>query len=460
MCYNIKMKKLILIIITISLFRCSKSSNPELSNFKIADTLCVSSHIKTENDSSSQKIRTEELRLLSDAGIKYLRRDFFWHEIEPEKGNFDFSGYDRIVDEAQSYGMEFIGLLAYGNSWASAASRKCAESGMSGCIFYPPDNPDDFADFVRETVSHFKGRVNKWEIWNEPNLGINFFKPFSDPQKYSEILRVGFNEVKSVDPDAVVSFGGVLMPDYEIEPSGVEFIDSVFNVMPEAGNYFDVLAFHPYMYPYPPSIPPEQESPPSQGSIITMIDSIKENLSDRGAGEKPLWITEVGWPVVKNITEELQAAYLIRSLLLSAVKGVEIYCWYTTYDEDGTLFPEAENYFGLIKHYNPELKDEAEPKLAYVALKNLSSISKGFYIMFDDYKMSENVYKVTLVNPVTDDKLYVLWTDNFTQKTEIKMESNNYKVIDIYGEEITPEVVDSHLVIALSATPVYVLFSK
>jgi adenine deaminase len=80
--------------------------------------------------------------------------------------------------------------------------------------------------------------------------------------------------------------------------------------------------------------------------------------------------------------------------------------------------------------------------------------------MFDDYKMSENVYKVTLVNPVTDDKLYVLWTDNFTQKTEIKMESNNYKVIDIYGEEITPEVVDSHLVIALSATPVYVLFSK
>lgn len=452
------MKNFVFILIII-LAGCSKSNEPEVSKFPISDTLCVSSHLKTEDDYHSQKIRTEELRLLSIAGVKYLRRDFLWHEIEPARGIFDFSGYDRIVDEAKNYSIEFIGLLAYGNTWASEASRKCLEAGMSGCTNYPPDNPEDFANFVLETVSHFKDRVNRWEIWNEPNLGINFFKPISDPRKYSAILKAGYRAVKFADPDAIVSFGGVLIPDYEIEPSGVEFLEEVFNVMTDAGNYFDVFAFHPYMYPYPPSIPPEQDSPPSQGSITTMIDSIKDEMEKLNVNDKKLWITEIGWPTGNIISEELQAAYLLRSLLLSLVKDVEIFCWYTTYDEDGSLFPEAENYFGLINYYNPELQTEAKPKISYIALKNLLSISKDFRIIFDEYK-SENVYKVSMVNPLTNDKLYVLWTDGYNQKTELKIENNNYKVLNIYGEEIIPEIINDKLIINLSESPVYILFLK
>ncbi len=356
------MKKLIPLLILTTLIHCGKSRGQRQSDIPVGDALCISSHLKTGDDISSEKIRREELRLLSEAGVKYLRRDFLWHEIEPEKGRFDFFGYKRIVEEAKSYGMEFIGLLAYGNTWASESSRECITKGMSGCTNYPPDNPEDFANFVFQTVSHFKDNVHLWEIWNEPNLGISFFKPFSDPERYGEILKAGYESAKTAHPEAIISFGGVLIPHYAIEPSGIEFLNLVFSALPDARDYFDVFSFHPYMYPYPPSLPPEQESPPSQGSIIRVIDSVKENLSLLGAGDKPLWITELGWPTIKSLSEDLQSAYLIRSLLLSLARGVQKYCWYTTWDEDGTLFPEAENYFGLIQYFNPDDNPSPQPK--------------------------------------------------------------------------------------------------
>lgn len=453
------MKKFILIITIIVSLHCSESKKSELSSFSIADTLCVSSHLKTEDDSSSQKTRREELRLLSDAGVKYLRRDFLWHEIESEKGRFDFSGYERIVNEAKEYGMEFIGLLAYGNIWASQKSRDCVNSGMSGCTNYPPDNPQDFANFVFETVSHFKDNVHRWEIWNEPNLGINFFKPFSDPEKYAEILMAAYEAVKSADPNALVSFGGVLMPDYEIEPSGIEFLQDVFNLMPDAGNYFDTFAFHPYMYPYPPSLPPEQESPPSQGSIITVIEGLRSELDKLKVNNKPLWVTEIGWPVINETTEELQAAYLIRSLLLSLARGVEIYCWYTTWDEDGSLFPEAENYFGLIRHFNPDKDTSPQPKKAYYALKNLFQTAGNYYLIKNQIITNDdNIYNIQLSDEANN-KITVIWENNAIDNiVELETNGKSYRLINLYGEDISPEINDNRIIINPDIKPIYIIF--
>ncbi len=452
------MKKIIFLFTIVILFHCSESKKSELSSFSIADTLCVSSHLKTEDDSSSQKTRREELRLLSEAGVKYLRRDFLWHEIEPEKGNFDFSGYERIVNEAKEYGMEFIGLLAYGNIWASQKSRDCLNSGMSGCTNYPPDNPQDFANFVFETVSHFKDNVHRWEIWNEPNLGINFFKPFSDPEKYAEILMAGYEAVKS-DPNALVSFGGVLMPEYEIEPSGIEFLQDVFNSMPDAGNYFDTFAFHPYMYPYPPSLPPEQDSPPSQGSIITVIEGLRSELDKLKVNNKPLWITEVGWPVGKSLSEELQAAYLIRSLLLSLTRGVEIYCWYTTWDEDGSLFPEAENYFGLIHHFNPDNDPSPQPKKAYYALKNLFTLAGNYNVVLDSSRIEGNSFKIEL--RTVKDTLIVIWEVEQEDKImEFTTEGRELQIFDLYGNEIQPEFKNGNLIINPEPSPYYLILKN
>lgn len=442
------------------LLGCSDNKNRRnLSEVQVNQTLCVSSHIPTQNDIASATLRKKELELLSSAGVYLLRRDFLWHEIEPEKDKFDFSGYDRIVDEAKNYGMEFIGLLAYGNSWASQKSIECIKNRGSGCTNYPPDNPEDFADFVRETVAHFRGRVKYWEVWNEPNLGPSFFKPLSDPQKYAEILKAAYTSAKQSDPDSTVSFAGVLMPDYLIEPSGIEFIKEVFNREPDIKNYFDALAFHPYMYPYPPSLPPEQDTPPSQGSIITTINSLKETMKELGIESKPLWITEIGWPTIDNLPEELQAAYLVRSILLSLSKGINIYCWYTTWDADGTLFPEAENYFGLIRHFDPMSSTEPIPKRAYLALKTLSQIAGDYHVVLNNaITNDEDTYIIELNLPDRPKKILVIWAvEKSDNVLTVSVENLTPRVLNLYGDEIPINFSNGNIVIQPETMPVFVL---
>lgn len=103
--------------------------------------------------------RAAQLDRLDGLGVHLVRRDFLWAELEPSDGVFDFAAEDAAVDDARARGLTTIGLLAYDAPWAAA----------DGDIATPPD-PQKFAAFVAATVTHFAGRVDLWELWNEPNV--------------------------------------------------------------------------------------------------------------------------------------------------------------------------------------------------------------------------------------------------------------------------------------------------
>ena len=46
---------------------------------------------------SSKKDLVKAIALMKEAGVGWVRVDFLWAEIEPEKGRFDFTKYDEIV---------------------------------------------------------------------------------------------------------------------------------------------------------------------------------------------------------------------------------------------------------------------------------------------------------------------------------------------------------------------------
>src|SRR5688500_3763383 len=82
-------------------------------------------------------------------GAGQVRLDVRWNEVEPERGRFDFSQTDPMIDAAVAAGLVPIGILAYGVPWATASTED-----DGGDIFFPPDDPADFAAYVRETVRH------------------------------------------------------------------------------------------------------------------------------------------------------------------------------------------------------------------------------------------------------------------------------------------------------------------
>ena len=349
------------------------------------ERLCVSTHLSLTNSPS----RRQELWLSREAGVRYLRRDFHWHRIEPVQGRFDFGDYDRMVDEARDYGIRFIGLLVYGNPWAYG------EPGRTSSI-----DPGDFGAYVGRTVAHFKDRIKLWEIWNEPNLH-RFWEPEPDPAAFGALVKAAYRAAKAADPDCQVALGGLSSLMNFLPDNFWGFLRETYRHHPDLGDYFDVLAIHPYTFLQ--SAMPEE--PVVQGSLVQSIRQARSIMADHQDGDKPIWITEMGWPAcpegaagcppafpVPNVTHAQQARFLARAFILSLSEQVALFCWYDFMDGRGLGGGlSSENYFGLVQYDGaPDALPGPVLKPAYQAYQTLSRLLGDTYWL-GDMKASLNL---------------------------------------------------------------------
>ena len=169
-----------------------------------------------------------------------------------------------------------------------------------------PD-PVKFAAFARAVAAHFKGRVDRYSIWNEPNLSAWLSPSKSAPQLYRSLYTAGYTAIKTVDPNAKVLFGE-LAPNRDgrtIAP--LKFLR---DVTCSKANYkaarkcaplkADGLALHPYQLTKSPPITSggPDDAPISQLSRITKA---LDKLAKRRALATPnkrgldLYLTEFGY---------------------------------------------------------------------------------------------------------------------------------------------------------------------
>ena len=71
---------------------------------------------------------------------------------------------------------------------------------------YRPD-PVKFAAFVRTVAAHFKGRVDRYSVWNEPNLSPWLAPSSTAPNPYRSLYKAAYGAIKTVDPKSKVLFG-------------------------------------------------------------------------------------------------------------------------------------------------------------------------------------------------------------------------------------------------------------
>ena len=203
--------------------------------------------------------RVETYDMMALAGLGYVRSDFDWYQCQRAKGGaWDFAKFDKTVDDAAARGVTVLPILYGIPKWAYPAYAHL----------------DDFRDYIRTTVSHFGMKMPVVEIWNEQNIP-GFWKD-PNPTNYLAVLKAAYETVKSVEPRVRVSFGGT---------AGVPFgfIEEVYKL--GGAKYFDILSIHPYSHPAPP-----------EGREDAQIDKLREIMARYGDAEKPIWITELGWP--------------------------------------------------------------------------------------------------------------------------------------------------------------------
>jgi len=271
--------------------------------------------------------RVQAIEMAADAGYHWLRQEFPWEDIEIHgKGDFEdrrhepyrsaWEKYDQIVEAAEANGMELIVRLSNPPGWTRAQGE--GENHVD--TFAPPDNVQDFADFVSAVVSRYKGRIKYYQLWNEPNIYPEWGSDAINPESYVELLKAGADAARAADPK-VVLIAGALASTINLQPDDAPPANSLNDLlflqrMYDAGAapYFDIMAMQGYgLY----SGPTDDRMHPRVINI-SRHKFVRDLMVKNGDAHKPIWIAEMNWnaapedvePRYGRVTLEQQARYL------------------------------------------------------------------------------------------------------------------------------------------------------
>jgi hypothetical protein len=306
------------------------------------------------------EVREKSLQLLSEAGIQTIRQQFPWEDIEIHgKGDFiDFRNdpagvdawakYDNIVELAEKHDIEIIARIDNPPAWTRAMTDTIGTHS-------PPDDFDDYGDFVEAVVDRYRGRIQFFQLWNEPNIYPEWGEQPVDPERYTDLLCTGYQRAKEANPDAVI-LAGALSPTIALDDRNLNdliFLQRMYHA--GAGECFDILSAQGYGLW---SGPTDQRLRPTVINYPHVI-YLRDVMVNYGDAEKAIWISEAGWNTVPEelddpygrVDSEQQARYAVQAYQRSQSEwpwaGVVNY-WFFKRPSDAEL-DQPWYYFRLLE---------------------------------------------------------------------------------------------------------------
>ena len=135
--------------------------------------------------------RERTVLLAREAGIRWAKQQFPWEEIEPARGQYDWKKFDEIVSTYERSGMQVIARLDRPPHW----TRRDNSVEQA-----PPDDFQDYGNFVAAFVEHYRGRIHYLQIWNEPNIFPEWGVQPVDPAAYVTLLKLAYTRAKAAYP--------------------------------------------------------------------------------------------------------------------------------------------------------------------------------------------------------------------------------------------------------------------
>jgi len=317
----------------------------------------------------------------SQLGYSWERLIFSWADIQPggpDDWRADLYFPPQLLQQEIGRGVEIVGVLQFTPGWA-AQNPADGQRSIPRNLTAPVDSPDNyFARFAGRMADQYKGRIDRWILWNEPE-----FKPgdvgagqsftwFGTDAQYLDLLKAGYAAIKKANPNATVIFGAT---SYwvDINMGREPFFKRLLKL--GAGPYFDVAAFNIYWAP---------------DDLLRIYTEMKQAMKASGI-DKPIWITETNAMPYEDyksprltdyrkgqngqrVNIDVQADYVIEALALASAAGYQRVGWYRM--TDGDSWREQEMW-GLLRNDNT-----ARPAFAAMktALKYYTGASKVTFV--------------------------------------------------------------------------------
>lgn len=253
----------------------------------------------------------------ASTGVAWIRISNDWMDLEPIDNQWDFSESDKYVDAASSKDLKILYMFDpdLNGSFCSVAPGKRLREILRPTL--PRCTDEQFKDYITQIVTRYKGKVAYYELGNEPDLR-GTWKDY--PAEYAQALAVAYPTLKAADPNAKLLIGGLAMGGGQ--NSDLQYLDKL--IAAGALNNFDIFNYHTYE---------------TKEGILKQFNELKPKI-----GNKPIWLTEVGFPSDPNHQQEYrswykypsgedgQAQYLQDILPYILSLGIEKVFWYTLMD--------------------------------------------------------------------------------------------------------------------------------
>lgn len=281
--------------------------------------------------------REQQLAAIRASGLRFVRTDLPWAQVQPHPGAFQWSQTDSFMAALASHDLDWLVILDYSAPWDE--SQPNAQSS-------PPANLSDYLAYVRAVASRYGRNGSFWrqhpylprlpvtafEVWNEPDKAT-FWQPAPDAGAYARLYLTAHRVLHEVDPQVEVISGG--LSPYPLQ-SSYAYIRAMFHAEPSLRRALDAFGWHPYAS--------------DTKEAMSQVRSIRAILREEGVPHVPIELTEFGWSTAGSIatpekvrTEDLSAFVHLVSSSGCGVGLVSAYAWLTS---EGSPV-NAEDWYGL-----------------------------------------------------------------------------------------------------------------
>lgn len=267
---------------------------------------------------------------MREIGLQYYRTGHTsWSAVEPAQGEWKWDTLDAQMNYLDEQGFQCGGILIGNPDWNIKDER--------GSL--PVHNVPAWSLYVSSVVGHCKGKVKRWEVWNEPP---NFTGKDQTPGDYAKIVVAAYRAAKAANPDCLVGLAA--------KSAHVNYLEQVIKA--GAKDHFDFITLHPYEV-----LNGVADNVGTEPLFMHIVPTVRKMLAAQNPVKVnvPIIFTELGCDLKKGA--DTQAHALVKAYTLSIAQGVACVQWFEGRDGDsGPL--------GL-------LDNQGTPRPAYHALGNM-----------------------------------------------------------------------------------------